>query len=662
MLQLYEQYKVYLLFSVALSCLFLALFILIIKFQEINKKKALFKIELFTAFMLFGDATAYIYGGDMRKIGIFMLRISVFGSFLFLRAIIYAFNEYLVAIFMRTGAFIKLPKRLLLGFILPSIDMTFVILSLLFKVYFYFDAGNVYHRAFLYPLCYVLPSVTLVLQLSFIIEHRKLISRGLAHSAMLFIAVPMMAASFQITHYGYSLINISTGFAAIILFVFVLFEQNNTLLNAANTDVQTKLPNAFGYIYEVDLIKERKDITQYDGYYFDIVRMGNYNNKYGKAIGDQIIYDYGHYIRKHLDKDEIIGRLGGNFYVALVKKSNREKFVSMLTSVPLTLKVNNQTVTEMVSAIAGGYHIDSKNITGSQLLGYMSMAINYAKNDAKKNLVFMDQSLEDSLNHARKIEEMSREALKKGEFIPYYQPKIDLVTKKLCGAEALVRWKRKGKLISPAEFVPIMEKNTSICDLDFYILDYVCKDMRKWLDEGITPPKVSVNFSRKNLGNPVFAEDVYKVVMGNNVPLDLIQIEITETIDEFPMSYLVGVVEALQRYGLSVAIDDFGTGSSSINLLKQVTFDVLKIDREFVDFKDEKEKKLLTHIIQMAQAIGVSVIAEGVEEVDQLLVLNSMGCTEIQGYIFDKPLEKQEFEYRMRNEDCYKEKINSFIK
>lgn len=194
-----------------------------------------------------------------------------------------------------------------------------------------------------------------------------------------------------------------------------------------------------------------------------------------------------------------------------------------------------------------------------------------------------------------------------------------------------------------------MEKNGSVCELDFYILNRVCQDIKKWREDGIEPVTVSVNFSRRNLGNASLAEDISKTIEKYDIPKKYIQIEVTETIDEYPMSCLTHMVEKLQEYGITVAIDDFGTGSSSIKLLKDVKFDELKIDKSFVDYDNEKDKELLGDIIRMAKNRNISVIAEGVEEMRQVEALSTMECYAIQGYVFDKPLEKSEFDKKLIN-------------
>jgi len=470
----------------------------------------------------------------------------------------------------------------------------------------------------------------------------------LSWSVIIYGLLPLVAGVAQLWLYGLSLINISSWLSGVILFFLGLLAQNRELTKAAGTEIGTGLPNAFGYMEAVDDIINHGDCTKYSAFYFDIVRMSHYNNKYGKQKGDEIIVTYAKNIKSRLDRDEILGRLGGNYFVALIKKVNVDKFLKLLSDVPVEIEYDGQLVTLHLAAVAGGYDIVNKNMVAGQILSNCASALTYAKNEAHKPYVFMDNALEMEFKRVRDLEEGVKKALAQGEFEPFYQPKTDCRTNKIVGAEAIARWICNGEIVPTADYISIMEKNGTICDLDFYILNRVCQDIENWIKQGIEPVQTSVNFSRKNLGNPILAEAISNAVDKYDIPKSLIQIEITETIDEFPMSYLVGVVDALHRYGLSAAIDDFGVGSSSISLLSQSDFDVLKIDRTFIEYRDDREKQLLKDIIQMAGNIGIDVLAEGVETEEKVDELKKMGCYIIQGFVYDKALRKNDFENRLR--------------
>lgn len=239
-------------------------------------------------------------------------------------------------------------------------------------------------------------------------------------------------------------------------------------------------------------------------------------------------------------------------------------------------------------------------------------------------------------------------AMENEEFRPYYQPKMSASRNQLVGAEALVRWvKKDGEIVPPVAFIPLLEHGKEICTMDFYMLKCMCRDLAEWIEKGLNPPKISVNLSRKNLANPYLVQELTEVIDSYKVPHSLIEVEITETVDEYPLEELNKFVDYLHRRGITVAIDDFGTGSSSMNLLRAVDFDILKIDKSFVDNREERDRKILKRIITIAKDIGINIIAEGVETKEQLEELKELGCDSIQGFYYDKPLPKHEFEKRL---------------
>ncbi len=266
---------------------------------------------------------------------------------------------------------------------------------------------------------------------------------------------------------------------------------------------------------------------------------------------------------------------------------------------------------------------------------------------SKKAFVVYDKELKAQIEEKRLMEEALSHAFDDEEFLAFYQPKVGTASKGLCGSEALVRWKHDGQLISPDKFIPILENNEKICQLDFWVLNQVCLDLKGWIAEGLDPLPVSVNFSRRHLGNKKVAEEILSVIERNAVPKNLVEIEITETIDEYSIDVLKEFVEKLQSKGIRVLIDDFGTGSSSLNLIHQIHFDVLKIDKSLIDIKNDKGRSLLTHTIELAHFIEMEIIAEGVETAEQFDFLKNAGCQIIQGYYFDRPLEKAEYEKRL---------------
>ena len=274
-----------------------------------------------------------------------------------------------------------------------------------------------------------------------------------------------------------------------------------------------------------------------------------------------------------------------------------------------------------------------------------------AKMGGKDSIVFFDDKMEVGKEKRMKIQQLFPIALKNEEFKVFYQPKIDIETGELIGAEALCRWFRDGKIVPPMEFIPILEQNTDICQLDFYMLDHTCKDIRRWLDEGRKVVRVSVNLSRKHMMDVDLLEHIMEIVDRNNVPHEYIEIELTETTTDVEFRDLKRVVSGLQQAGICTSVDDFGMGYSSLNLIREIPWNVLKVDRSFLPLDDDNSQStrsvMFKYVVGMAKELGLECIAEGVETEKQVKILRDNQCIFAQGYFFDKPLPLSEFEERL---------------
>ena len=248
---------------------------------------------------------------------------------------------------------------------------------------------------------------------------------------------------------------------------------------------------------------------------------------------------------------------------------------------------------------------------------------------------------------------MFMDSLAKNEFKVYYQPKVDLLTKELCGCEALSRWYAQ-RLITPAEFIPILESDGTIKNLDFYVLETVCKNLRDWLDKGIEPVLISTNFSKLHLADENFENHILSLLDKYSIPPKYLELELTELSDYQYFDRLVRFVNTMKEAGLKISIDDFGTGYSSMSLIRNLNPDVIKLDKSLIDnvaIKDDKKAKtdqiISRSIIEMAHELGITVIAEGVETKAQAEFLKASGCLMAQGFLFDRALEHDEFEKRL---------------
>ncbi len=242
------------------------------------------------------------------------------------------------------------------------------------------------------------------------------------------------------------------------------------------------------------------------------------------------------------------------------------------------------------------------------------------------------------------------EAIKNHEFQVYYQPKVSLKDYRLCGAEALCRWIHDGEVIPPDRFIPQLEHGNEICELDFVILNLVCRDISRWLSEGRRMVRISANMSRRHMMNPYLISDIFDVINRYDFPRKYIEIELTETTTDVDFKDLNRVVNALTEQGIHTSVDDFGVGYSSLNLIRDLPWNTLKIDRSFLPAEDDNKPNktvILQHLIAMAQSMGMECLAEGVETVEQIRLLKDNQCFIAQGFYFDRPLPREEFERRL---------------
>lgn len=649
MIVISQNSQILILLLLGVLCLGTSLFTILIKFESPARKLSLFFLESSTAVLLFACILDYLYEGKTTEGAVAIVNISNFLLFFVICFILFVLSIYIGTLLVGRDGLKTMPSQLRVSRLLSLAGMFIVLIAHVTGIFYSFDENNIYHRGALFPFSFVIPLIVLIIQISIVIKYRRLLSRRIFLSLILFTGLPIISAVVQLFMYGISLLNCSIGIASLVVFCQSLVDQNEFLRKIAYHDVMTGLPNSYGFMSEVGRRLHMGSLVGFNAFYFDISRMAMINRKYGNQTGDEVIKKYIDLIKNQMDKDELLGRLGGNFFVALVKSDRTEALIKMLEGVEIPVSTINGDDIINVSAVAGIYSIEDDDITPQQIVTNVAIAVNYAKNVRKKPYVFMTKELQKELVEVKKTLDQIPKAMKNKEFKPYYQPKVNSSTGKLVGAEALARWEQGDIIIPPVKYIPLMEQNEGITKFDFYMLDYVCSDIEEWLSKGYDVKQVSVNFSRGNLDNENLAEDIHNIIKSHNIPIELIQIEFTETVGDYPLSYLRSVVEKLQYYGISVAIDDFGTGSASIKILKDIPFDVLKIDKSFIDLTDESDKKILKSIIEMARAMGTRLIAEGVEQKPQVEMLKELGCTDIQGFYYDKPLKKTIYEERMKN-------------
>lgn len=421
----------------------------------------------------------------------------------------------------------------------------------------------------------------------------------------------------------------------------------NRIMDMQFVDGLTGLVNAGGFLSYIDSLIEEKELGKYNAFYFNLSRFSLVNKRFGSKETDNIIVRYTEAIRDFMEEGEILGRLGGDNFTALVLKDRTEMFLQFLSGIITFGMYSGKEDPVIISAVAGVVELDDFITENSTIINDAAMAMNVAKHVEKKPFMFATQQMRDRGYKNKQIESSFMEALYNDEFKVFYQPKVSGQDYRVVGGEALSRWFRDGEMMPPMDFIPVIEQNGMVCQLDFYVLEQVCKDITQWLKEGKKVGRISVNFSRKHLSNPHLVEDIMDVLRKYELAGRYIEIELTETVDEAESDLLIDFIKRMKYHKVRISIDDFGTGYSSLNMLRSFSVDVLKIDKSFIDNLDERNKIVLSNVIRMAQELNMEVVAEGVETNEQASFLGQIGCHTLQGYLFDKPLPKNDFETKI---------------
>lgn len=419
--------------------------------------------------------------------------------------------------------------------------------------------------------------------------------------------------------------------------------------NATFYDKELGIPNMAFFNRKLGTLKTSGEILSYDVAFFNLKRFSAINQAIGRRLGTKVMLEFVKGLQEKLGDYGIICRAGGDNFVAIFKKEFLDILKEHLAGKEIMYD-DNGGYSVFVRANVGIVLIEKIEDVDEELIEKAHMAAQKARNSVDCTCVFFDESIQNVTANVNVIESVFHEAIEKEEFQVYYQPKVQLNTYKLAGAEALCRWLRDGKLIPPNSFIPVLEQGNEICVLDFYMLEHVCRDIRKWLDQGLKVVRVSVNFSRRHLGDHRLLEKIIGIIDKYNVPHSYIEIELTETTTDVGFNDLQQIVTGLHENGIRTSMDDFGVGYSSLNLIRMVPWDVIKIDKSFLPQEMDANSTqyiLFRHLLSMFRDLGLKCIVEGVETIEHVKILKENNCFMAQGYFFDKPLPILEFQSRL---------------
>jgi diguanylate cyclase (GGDEF)-like protein len=418
------------------------------------------------------------------------------------------------------------------------------------------------------------------------------------------------------------------------------------LKNVLMTDGVTGISNAMGLNGFVQTIQAKGHAERYHVFFLNIKSMRILNEKWGHRGGDQVLQLFAKRLKELTYPDGFAARMGGDNFFAFVNRENRDAFVQGASSVKMQLQLEGDSWTEMVESRMGESCVHAGE-SASEAMEASNMALQFIRTASDQHLSVYTPEMKAHDFQAKILKDSFQSAIAQEDFLLFYQPKVDIRTGKACGAEALARWNYGGEILSPGLFVPILEQTGAVCGLDFYVLDHMCRDIKKWMNQGITPVKVSCNFSKKHLSKGDFAEKILDIIKSNQVDPQYIEIELTETCDAEDTRVLQKFIGVMQENGISTSIDDFGNAYSSLRLLKQMKAETVKIDKCLIDNvgKGIRENDAITrNIILMLLDLGKEVIVEGVEEECQIDFLKQINCNIVQGFYYAKPMPETEFE------------------
>lgn len=378
------------------------------------------------------------------------------------------------------------------------------------------------------------------------------------------------------------------------------------------------------------------------------------NEQLGHSHCDDILYALHESINANLTNREVAGRVTADNFCVLLEYQNHQNLLIRFDHwyVDTKQKVEKHKPSQwMIPEMEFGiYVIDNKTVPLPKMITRAKIALREAATvyNTRLRYAVYDDHMRRQLLREKQLEDMMEVALKKGDFQVYLQPKYRLPEEQLSGAEALIRWISESEgMIYPDEFIPLFEKNGFIIQLDLWVFEEVCRMIRTWLDEEREPIKISINCSRTHFNKPDFFKEYVKIAELYNVPKDLIEIELTESLVLDDMQHFIRMIEEIRQAGFSCSVDDFGSGYSSLNLIKAIPVDTLKIDRVFFcDSEQDRERteSVISSIISMAKVLSMETVAEGVEEREQVEMLKQLGCDYVQGYVFAKPMPMQDIE------------------
>ncbi len=414
-------------------------------------------------------------------------------------------------------------------------------------------------------------------------------------------------------------------------------------------DTLTNLPNKLAFLDYVNaaLVASPSNKKSHAVYFLDLDNFKTINDTLGHEYGDSLLMRTAQVLASNIGDKDMLARAGGDEFLLFKEGiSSREEAIQfaadMIECFRMPLDLNGEIV--YISMSIGIAVYPQNGLSPNALIKNADIAMYKSKDTGKNKFTLFDSKMEDELNRNTLIIEVLRNAIDNKEVYIQYQPLFELATRSVIGFEALMRIRsdRLGPL-APEEFIPIAEESGLIIELSSWLLREACRFNKSMIDKGISPRPVSVNISSVQINRPGFTTMLSEILAETGLPPRYLELEITESTLVASIMDATTLLSSLQEIGVGISLDDFGTGYSSLNYLTKMPINTLKIDKSFIDniCTSEKDSSIAESIIQLAHSLNIKVVAEGVENEEQLALLSDMHCDFIQGFVFSGPLHAQ---------------------
>ena len=424
----------------------------------------------------------------------------------------------------------------------------------------------------------------------------------------------------------------------------IRLRETAAMINMIQYDRLTGLYSKQYFYQQAGEVLLRNPDQQYDIICSDIENFKLINDVFGVKAGDSLLRGIGNAYAERLKGIGICGRLNSDQFVCLLKHRDDytdDMFIEASGLMNGLLDIHN------IVMKWGIYNVEDRSVPIEQICDRALLAARSIKGQYGKYFAIYDDTLRNQLLREQAITDSMESALSQNQFLVYLQPKYRIKDEALVGAEALVRWNHPfWGFLSPAEFIPLFEKNGFITRLDRFVWEKACAVLHDWDERGYYPMSVSVNVSRADIYNEDLADTLVTIIKKYDLDPSRLHLEITESAYTENPKQIIDTVTTLRELGFVIEMDDFGSGYSSLNMLNDMPIDILKLDMKFIrsEMAKPKSQGILQFIINLARWMNLSVVAEGVETKAQLLRLTEIGCDYVQGYYFAKPMPCQEFE------------------